>query len=72
MSNLRTLRHSIACSPTQNVKARAGYLQPLPIIDPRDWQTSTGPAVVPHLEEFRVALLQMAGTYAWVSLYNSE
>jgi hypothetical protein len=38
MSNLRTLRQSIAYSPTQNVKARAGYLQPLPVIDPRDWQ----------------------------------
>jgi hypothetical protein len=38
MSNLRTPRQSIAYSPTQNVKARARYLQPLPVIDPRDWQ----------------------------------
>jgi hypothetical protein len=49
MSNLRTLRQSIA-SPTQNVKARAGYLQPLPVIDSVIRQTSTGPAAVPHLE----------------------
>jgi hypothetical protein len=48
MSNLRTLRQSIA-SPTQNVKARAGYLQPLPVID-QIRQTSAGPAAVPHLE----------------------
>src|SRR5258708_33337255 len=38
MSNVRTLRESIVYSPTQNVKAQAGYLQPLPVIDPRDWQ----------------------------------
>jgi hypothetical protein len=39
MSNLRTPRQSIAYSPTQNVKARAGYLQPLPVIDPRVVET---------------------------------
>jgi RecA-family ATPase len=43
MSNLRTLRQSIAYSPQQNVKAHAGYANPLPIIDPRDWQGKTVP-----------------------------
>src|SRR5258706_4025916 len=38
MSNLRTLRQSIAYSATENVKAQAGYLQPFPVIEPRDWQ----------------------------------
>ena len=35
---LRTLRQSIVYSPTQNVKAQVGFGQPLPVIDPRDWQ----------------------------------
>ncbi|SIN83498.1 RecA-family ATPase [Bradyrhizobium erythrophlei] len=38
MSNLRTLRQSIAYTPSQNVKAQASYTGSLPVIDPRDWQ----------------------------------
>src|SRR5713226_8950645 len=38
MSNLRTLRQSIAYTPRQNVKAQASYAGSLPVIDPRDWQ----------------------------------
>src|SRR5258707_1247532 len=38
MTNVRTLRQAIAYSPSQNVKAQAGDANPLPIIDPRDWQ----------------------------------
>jgi RecA-family ATPase len=38
MSNVRTLRQGIAYSPSQNVKAEAKYANPLPVIDPRDWQ----------------------------------
>jgi RecA-family ATPase len=38
MSNLRTLRQSIAYTPSQNVKAQASYAGSLPVIDPREWQ----------------------------------
>src|SRR5713101_7629308 len=38
MSNLRTLRQSIAYTLSQNVKAQASYAGSLPVIDPRDWQ----------------------------------
>jgi RecA-family ATPase len=43
MSNLRTLRQSIAYTPSQNVKAQASYAGSLPVIDPRDWQGKTVP-----------------------------
>jgi hypothetical protein len=40
---LRTLRQTLAYSPTQNIKAQAGFGQPLPVIDPRDWQGQSVP-----------------------------
>lgn len=43
MSNLRTLRQSIAYSPSQNVTAQPRYSSPLPVIDPRDWQDKPVP-----------------------------
>ena len=38
MSNLRTIRQSIPYSESQNLKAQVRYANPLPVIDPRDWQ----------------------------------
>jgi RecA-family ATPase len=43
MSNLRFLRQAGVYSPSQNIKAQAGYASPLPVIDPRDWQGKTVP-----------------------------
>jgi RecA-family ATPase len=43
MSNLRTLRQAGVYSPSQNIKAQAGYANPLPVIDPRDWQGTPVP-----------------------------
>jgi hypothetical protein len=40
---LRTLRQSIAYTPAQNMKAQAGITQPLPVIDPRNWQGQSVP-----------------------------
>jgi hypothetical protein len=38
MSNLRFLRQAGVYSPSQNIKAQAGYASPLPVFDPRDWK----------------------------------
>jgi RecA-family ATPase len=43
VSNLRTLRQSIAYSPSQNIAAHPRYSSPLPVIDPREWQGTTVP-----------------------------
>jgi RecA-family ATPase len=43
MSNLRTLRQSGVYSESQNLKAQVRYANPLPAIDPRDWQGQTVP-----------------------------
>src|SRR5258706_13104755 len=43
MSTVRLLRQANVYSPTQNVKAQEGHSNPLPVIDPRDWQGKTVP-----------------------------
>jgi RecA-family ATPase len=43
MSNLRTLRQSVVYSENQNLKAQVRYANPLPVIDPRDWQGTPVP-----------------------------
>jgi RecA-family ATPase len=43
MNNIRTLRQANAYTSIQNVNAQARYLNPVPLIDPRDWQGKSVP-----------------------------